>query len=446
MAAAPGEYKLNLEGDITYIASQRNYTCIPDSIQTILTLADGFRQLNAYKAQELFNKYPKRILEYAGKERNFDDEYLVDIAKFLNLSVGPENNAMILYYAGMLRRFILIRLNECGYTIQGISREFKVDVTSIQTACPLQIIVPGTLERQTSINEKAGAELFQIVEEDTRGPVLHKEKGKGLYAEQTSLFIQKLFRLKDNSEKFDYHFLSNLPEVRSIASTQSPINHENIVGILISVKSHVTCIIRYRNEFYYADNEIGKILKLNIKPDDLKGIHSNSIGIRRLDTELKGIRYTELMLVLNGHTIYNSYKKNDYSPINIAKYLAVFTTKGSVSLGPPTSRCGRYQRVFRGQLGFPALPESWTQPYRASKAASSPPQKASKGSSSPPPKALEVAPPPKLKQSVVKKIQVPIAPANTILNTLRTDFPVFEPLAESSVKTVIATKRAAIYP
>lgn len=244
---------LGIESGIHNIQTQHIGECVYDSIQAIMFFADGFRELYANYAEDCLNRLPSNDLFQltsvfeADVVRNFFPAGATAAG-----ASGKDIEYLKRFYSRATRRYILVKLQECGWSPSQVETYFKTP--TLTTDCLLPYPVKArSLQRQASFNKYAGVTtadpIMKLVGVDTivKNGML---KTEGLMSEQVTTFIGVL-------NKNDKFWKNNV----EVQHEYTPDAVGRLVGIQIGAFSesggHSNAIVRYRGAYYYCDNEMG---------------------------------------------------------------------------------------------------------------------------------------------------------------------------------------------
>lgn len=262
---------LGIENGLEYVQSQHTCECAYDSIQMILFFADGFRQV--------FGQYAELVLNqaYSKKDEIGDDKF--NLFKFFNLdplfeavvgnyfgieATNPHAQYLRSFLARAIRRYVMIKLQDGGWTMEHVLQAFGI--ASVQTTCLAPFKSDGGALRRASFNESAGfttAELLMSL----AGKSIKLEEGAGEFMTEGA---DSMAQIKSIVDTLLDGILSPKPTLKSlftVTTTYDATKFDNLVGILIVSYSagggHANTILRYRNDFYYCDNNVGMALRLD---------------------------------------------------------------------------------------------------------------------------------------------------------------------------------------
>ena len=303
---------LRIESGLDYIASQNRIECFYDAMQNIFLNADGFREIFAYKAQELANgPYRQAFMENqinAELCKEKPSPLCAQILRMLGLRDLPPNDGGYKHYfsaffdlivAGM-RRYVLIKLLEQGRTEDEIKSIFGIK--TLQTYCGWQ--APARFRtwyisgRRPSINRTAGTNIslaFTSTKrsldklnggESTAFVVPNYKSGfptpsVGFSHRALELFLNTIMTIPLLSERFEIKSFSfntvskvfgyfSVPGFETIYS-----NIDSLVAIYYNLEKyaywrrdappfvHKVAIVRYHGEYYYCDNELGRAIPID---------------------------------------------------------------------------------------------------------------------------------------------------------------------------------------
>lgn len=279
-AVAPGSNTIGIESGLKYIQSQHKGECVYDSFQMILTFADGMRAINAEKALQLFRSDPAGLLtnsesytKSVGMFMFYMDEE--EYTEFLDKNQDKNYKRLVFFYSLALRRYILIKLQECGWDADSLETKYGLGKGGIQTMCPGKVVFGRNthLQREKSLNEEGSSYAALHIMEATGIEGNYSSgtlKTKGAQISQVNVITDALFSLPVLSDKFD--------------ATITFQGKKNLVGLAITAHTadgragHENSIVRYRGEYYYCDNEIGVAKKIDLSSIDTIRPDSISYG------------------------------------------------------------------------------------------------------------------------------------------------------------------------
>ncbi len=333
-AVAPGSNTIGVESGLYFIQTQHRGECVYDSFQMILTFADGLRAINAVKAEQLFREDPVGLLTnskpYIKSVGMFmfamdEEEYTT----FLDENQDKNYKRLVFFYSLVLRRYVLIKLQECGWDTQALEEKYGLDKGGIQTLCPgvVDFGRDTSLKREKSLNE-----------EGSSYAAIHIMEATGITPNYSSGTLKTTGATKDHINAIAAALFS-LPVLNTNFRWSLTFNGmKNLIGMAIFAGAtdrsgaHENSILKYRGEYYYCDNEIGVAIKLDmggidtIQPDSISyGSNDRGYFFKINDTvvyEEKG--KVGLPLFRSSHIVY-VYAKSD----------PVFGEKDACSLIPP---------------------------------------------------------------------------------------------------------------
>lgn len=301
---------LGIESGLDYIASQNLFECFYDTMQNIFLNADGFREIFAYKAQELANNpmYNRAfILNQINADLCEDHPGLppcADILAMFGLPGLPEHtrtryiNAFFdLIVAGM-RRYVLIKLLERGYTEAQIKRLFGIHSSNpgLQTACSARVpkfrtwYISG---RRPSINCSAGSNIALKFKTAKRSLETASEDVDEMYTGSSpyecvgwsrpglEAFFKRVMKIPLLDGRFEVKSFAFDTLSKFIAGYVAILGFETIysnISSLVAIYYHLekkveynggtssvhkVAIIRYRGQYFYCDNELGRAIPID---------------------------------------------------------------------------------------------------------------------------------------------------------------------------------------
>ncbi len=334
-AAAPGSNTIGVESGLHYIQTQHRGECVYDSFQMILTFADGLRALNAEKAQQLFRSDPVGLLTNSESYKMAVGMFMFSMGEkefkaFLEKNQDKNYKRLVFFYSLVLRRYILIKLQECGWDTEALETKYGLGSGGIQTLCPgvIDFGRETRLQRQKSLNvEGSSYAAIHLMEATGIEPNYSSGtlKTKGATIPHINAITNALFTLPVLADKFE-------------ASMQFA-GMKRLVGIAITAHTadgrsgHENSIVKYRGEYYYCDNEIGVAKKIEL--GDIDSMRSDSVSYGYDDRGyffsvngdvlfLDPARRSDPMLFNSSHLVY-IYANSE----------PVFGEKDTCSLKPP---------------------------------------------------------------------------------------------------------------
>jgi len=263
---ATTELSLGLESGIKNVQSQHIGECGYDSIQMALFFADGFRSIFANFAEIMLNlAYQKTDPAKLTVAKLFGLDPMFETAVAEYFGIGAENPYLISFVARAVRRFILIKLQDGGWTLPHVLQFFGLD--SIETSCMLpfkQERPQGVLLRRPSLNTQAGLTTAESAMKliDAEVSVDQWElKTRGISLDEASRLWDLI--LSGITKQ-------GVPGKFRKSEVYEPENFDKLLCIYVLSRTeqgagHANTILRYRNDFYYCDNEVGQAVKL-VKP------------------------------------------------------------------------------------------------------------------------------------------------------------------------------------
>jgi hypothetical protein len=257
---------LGIEYGIKNVQSQHIGECAYDSIQMTLFFADGFRSIFANFAETMLNLAhqktdPDKLT--AAKLFGLDPMFEAAVADYFG--IATENPYLISFLARAVRRFILIKLQDGGWTVPHVLQFFHID--SIETSCMLpfkQDRPQGVLLRRPSLNTQAGLTTAESAMKLIDAEVIVDQwelKTRGITLDEVNRLWNTIF------SGVTKH---GVPGKFRKSKVFEPENFDkllciNILSFTEKGAGHANTILRYRNDFYYCDNEVGQAVKL-VKP------------------------------------------------------------------------------------------------------------------------------------------------------------------------------------
>lgn len=245
----------------------------------ILFFADGLRETfggyaetvfnQAYKQKEKTNVAEFNLFKFFGLDNLF--EAVVGIYFGIE-ATNPQAQYLKSFLTRAIRRYVMIKLQDGGWTMEHVLQAFGIP--SIQTSCLAPFKPSAAVMRRKSFNATAGV---------TTAESLMALAGKSIKLEEGVLTTEgaDLAQIQSIAETVLSGITSPEPTVKSrvtLTMTYDATKFDHLIGIIIASYSkqggHANTIIRYRNQFYYCDNNIGEavILHPQLSSDlELKG-------------------------------------------------------------------------------------------------------------------------------------------------------------------------------
>jgi len=226
LLSKPSINKFNIDIDkLDYIASQHEGECFWDTLQNIIMFADGYREVNAQFAIEAYNENPDMVLDISPKfiER-IKNYYGISTNLFDKISKirgKQDKDKFIEFLAKTFRRYILIKIKE----LEGTYRR----------------------RRLPSINFRAGINLGKTGEDICP-----------IYIQSEDVFYRLINNTKPIKDKFQTTHSYEQSNLKNLIAGQL-----NLYPTLEKGYGHGLGIIRFKNEFYLIDNNIGKAIEIN---------------------------------------------------------------------------------------------------------------------------------------------------------------------------------------
>jgi hypothetical protein len=212
---------------LDYIASQHTGDCFWDTLQNIIMFADGYREVNAKFAIEAYNENPNMVLDTSPKFIMRIKNYygisngLFDIISKIRGKQEQDKDKFIEFLAKTFRRYILIKKQE----LEGAR---------------------SRLRRLPSINGRAGINL--------------KETGEGIclvYTQSEDVFYGLINNTRPIKGKFQTTHSYEQSNLKNLIAVQ--------IGLYTTLKEdygHALGIIRFKNDFYLIDDNIGNAIPI----------------------------------------------------------------------------------------------------------------------------------------------------------------------------------------
>jgi hypothetical protein len=290
------ELSVGIENGIRNIQSQHEGECVYDTIQTLLFFADGLREIFAKKAEITLNQCLKEGSPLTVHDLfNINPVFETYITNYITVDNSSANGKYITsFIARSMRRYILIKLQDGGWTTAHVLQFFQLK--SIETSCIRPFVIrPNlpSLKREKSLNTSAGVtaaeSAMEIVGEKIQISDSDKLTTMGVTDKQVGNLLRALFSIDSLNGKF------------RVSNVFESAHFDKLIGIVIGSFSesqssgHENGFIRYRQSFYYCDNEFGVAIPFSRELTSDLIINDNSIVFHYQESNLyvriNGVEY-----------------------------------------------------------------------------------------------------------------------------------------------------------
>jgi hypothetical protein len=270
---APEEVDLHVEGGIDFIASQHNVECATDTMQNILFFADGFRDKFAVLAQRIISA--GRSAELFGKSDSLN--------AFLRTELGTKDAFVVNLCKLGMRRYVLIRLQDAGWTKARIQKLFGI--ADLQTECAWMPKKPKArpMGRRGSFNAAAGIELGGVIAQK-HGQKPEDFEEAGMLDSSSKRFFESTMQgikyIKDNfsvNERMNFGATIGNKGLTAIwisaqkvldTIEEKAIAEDKVGKKKFAAEGHAFGLISYQNQYYLVDNELGIAKPCTPNPGD----------------------------------------------------------------------------------------------------------------------------------------------------------------------------------